>query len=101
MFTSSRVVQAFTQASEGKVTGGGVEEIGLPKTSGSTQSYPKSSAPSLRGMQVPESPLTLAGLNLNLLLRLSSAGLQTLHLLHARGSLRVSPGALLLCLLRC
>lgn len=49
MFTSSRVVQAFTQASQGDVAGGRVEEMGLSKTRDSVQSYPKSLAQSLGG----------------------------------------------------
>lgn len=70
MFTSSRVVQAFTQASQGEVAGGHVEEMGLSRTGDSVQSYPKSPAQSLRGMQVPESPWNLGELNIYLLLRL-------------------------------
>lgn len=77
-----------------------MKETALPKNSISTQSYPQSPAPSLSGMRVPESPLNLAGLNINPFSRLSSADLQPLHLLHARGSFRVSLSALLLYLLQ-
>jgi len=69
-FTSSRAVQAFTQASQGEVTGGHVEEMGRPKQV-TVQSYPESPAQRFRGLQVPESPLNLGELNIYLLLRLS------------------------------
>lgn len=48
-----------------------MEEIGLSETGDSVQGYPKSSARSLRGMQVPKSPLNVWELNIPLLLRLS------------------------------